>query len=301
MPGQHQESLSIKSNSLPTHVRLSLEVWVELICSCVILVQIVALCGSFLMRPGGRPGVTCTRCRQVQASEGDTWCSSCTSWEALGRELAGHWDSEGCRRIATDIILNSVRQVKALRALGAGFHRGQPAALVVGDSRAGGSRAPDSRPEGDPRGSLPRKRPAPPPLKPKEESSEERGADSEELEEESEEEELPLDPGHKPIRSSGQDRPPEPQGPPPQHRHQQQKDGAGETRAQSSRGSRRHRDRRTEGGRRRVRKHRAGRKHQRLYRLLNDPFLPVHRKPSEAYWELSSLGQGVAALDRSIL
>ena len=253
------------------------------------------------MRPSGRPGVTCTRCRQVQAVEGDTWCSSCTSWEALGRELAGHWDSEGCRLVATDIILNCVRQVKALRALGAGLQRGQTAAPVVADSRAGGNRAQEPNSGGDPRGSLPRKRPAPPPPRPKEESSEDQVAGSEDLEEESEEEEDVPDPEHRPIRSSGQDRPPEPPGPPPQPRHQSRKDGAGGTRAHPERRSHRHHEQREGGGRRWVRKHRAGRKHQRLYRLLQDPYLPVHRKPSEAYWELNSLSQGAAALERSIL
>ena len=253
-----------------------------------------------VMRPSGRPGVTCARCRQVQSAEGDTWCSSCSSWEALGRELAGHWDSEGCRIVANDIIVNCVRQIKALRALGAGIHRGQLAA-PPGDSRAGENRAQEQHPIVDPRGSLARKRSAPPPPKPKEETSEDQAGESENLDEESEEEEVAPDPGHRPIRSSGQDRPPEPEGPPSHQRYQQRKDGAGGTRAQSDRYSHRHHDDRDGGSRRRVRKHRAGRKHQRLHRLLKDPFLRVHRKPSEAFWELSSLGEGAAALQRAIL
>ena len=65
----------------------------------------------------------CSRCKQVAAVEGDLWCSGCSAWESIGRELAASWDQSGCRVVATDLALNCARQIRALRSLGAGLSR----------------------------------------------------------------------------------------------------------------------------------------------------------------------------------
>lgn len=254
-----------------------------------------------------RPGPVCNRCRQVRASEGDSWCSGCTSWEALGRELAGHWDLGGCRVIATDLVLNCVRQVRALRSLGAGVSRVEAAPTIHSSPGAGSSRArqenreKDLRREGH-REPLPRSRgqtPPPPVAKAEYSDPEEEDVDVGESEEEEEDDRSPT-PVHRPIRS-GNPRPPEPEGPPPKHsggreRHHSE---AGHSRAPEGRDGR---ERSNRGDRRKRRSNRrGGRKHQRLYRLATNPHINIHRKPPANFWELSSLDPGVNHLDRSIL
>ena len=252
-----------------------------------------------------RPGPVCNRCRQVPASEGDSWCSGCTSWEALGRELAGHWDVVGCRVIATDIVLNCVRQVRALRSLGAGVSRVEAAATVHSSPGAGTRRAQeDSRGKGDRRDHhrepLPRSRgTTPPPPVAKAEVTDHEDEDDD-LGESEEEEPRSPSPNHRPIRSGNQ-RPPEPDGPPP--KTTRGRDGyhpeAGGSRAPEKREGR-ERSRRGDHRRRRSNR-RGGRKHQRLHRLAVNPHTRVHRKPPTNYWELSCLDSGAGHLDRAIL
>ena len=135
--------------------------------------------------PGGH---TCTRCKQVLAIEGDLWCGACSAWESIGRELSVSWDQPGCRVIASDLILNCARQIRALRSLGAGIAR---ASSDVASAGTGGKsrRGEEGRhQEVEVREPLERKRKAPPPPI-KREASED---DQDDLleEEESEEEEL---------------------------------------------------------------------------------------------------------------
>lgn len=254
-----------------------------------------------------RPGPVCNRCRQVPASEGDSWCSGCTSWEALGRELAGHWDVEGCRVIATDIVLNCVRQVRALRSLGAGVSRLGSAPTVHSSSGAGSHRAQQGEVDRDkrrepPREPLPRSRgvtPPPPVAKAEYSDNPEEEEDVEESEEEEEDERTPS-PNHRPIKT-GHPRPPEPDSPPTKYpkgrdRHHST---AGQSRAVEDH-SGRERSRRGDHRRRRSNR-RGGRKHQRLYRLATNPHAVVHRKPPANYWDLSCLDSGVSHLDRAIL
>ena len=168
-------------------------------------------------------GVTCNRCKQTQPLEGEAWCGACSAWESLGRELTVPWDQAGCRAVAADLIINTSRQVRALRSLGAGISRstqsaGASRADSAGNRRAEGDSLRLSEKEG-PRASLPRKKAPPPPPPcpvPKEEVREPEGeAEDEESEEE---EERSLDPL---VRSRGPDRgqpPPEPENNPPRKR-----------------------------------------------------------------------------------
>ena len=54
------------------------------------------------------PPPLCAKCRETPAAEGYSWCLACTGWEALGRELAGHWDSQGARVLAGDLVISCV-------------------------------------------------------------------------------------------------------------------------------------------------------------------------------------------------
>ena len=116
----------------------------------------------------------CAKCRQIGASEGDSWCTGCTAWDFVGRELTASWDSTGARALASDIILGAGRQIRALRSLSAGLARQAPVSGTVPE--------PSEPPKG--RSELPRRRSlAPPPPAPKEEDI---SIEEEETEEESE-------------------------------------------------------------------------------------------------------------------
>ncbi len=229
------------------------------------------------------PARACTKCKSATAAEGDSWCTGCTSWEFIGRELCGSWDCSGSRVIANDLVVNTARQVRALRSLGAGLARVGTEAAPAGSRRAREEAAVE--PKRDHRESLPRRRsevPPPPAAAPKEEDL------SEDLEgeEESEEEEVSRD--HSAL-GGGHRRPPEPDGPPPGASKERRKEDTRERAREDSRGYHRGRDRdhgykrrKTSGGRR------GGRKHQRLHRLAQNPNLLVHRKPSSDFWELQT-------------
>lgn len=252
---------------------------------------------------GPRPAPVCNRCRQGFAAEGDSWCTACTSWEALGRELSGHWDQSGCRIIATDLVLNCVRQVRALRSLGAGLSRIDTATTVTSSPGAGSPRAPRDIAREKAREPLPRARSAapPPPLALAKSEVSDAGEAEDNLDGESEEEEedeRSPTPVHRPIHS-GSRRPPEPDRPPAGHQGYHKKSEAGSSRAS---GHRAERERSRHGGHKRRRSNRrGGRKHQRLHRLAEDPTIRVHRKPPAGYWDLSCFGSGASHLDRSIL
>ena len=240
----------------------------------------------------GMPPPTCAKCRQAEALEGDTWCLGCSSWDALGRELSGHWDAPGARILAADLVVSCVRQVRGLRGFAAGLVRQAAAAPVSGIPRETRSRSPAATTA---KSGPPAKRPlpAPPPLPPPKAES---GSEDEEDCEEEPEEESPS-PEHRPLGGRGDRRPPEPDHPPRGVRSHSSRHGAGEDQAPVEK--RRHRG---EGGdsRRKKRKgsHRGGRKHQRLHRLYSNPLLRVHRQLPGSYLELGSLARGRDALDR---
>ena len=89
------------------------------------------------------PPITCAKCRGFPASEGDSWCVGCTAWEALGRELTGHWDNVGARRLGNDVVVSATRQLRALRSLSAGLAREGTGSGGAGSTRA---RSPDHPP-----------------------------------------------------------------------------------------------------------------------------------------------------------
>ena len=240
------------------------------------------------------PPPTCAKCRQAEALEGDTWCLGCSSWDALGRELSGHWDVPGARVLAADLVVSCVRQVRGLRGFAAGLVR-QAAPPVVSGS---GRETPPTQPPATTAKAQPHsgKRPLPVPPPPPRSVKGETYSEEEEEDEEEEDEEPPT-PCHRPLGGSGGKRPPEPDRPPAAHRERRNSTGAGESRA-STRGERSHRE---EGGsdrRKRRRGHRGGRKHQRLHRLGSNPLLPVHRQLPSGFWELGSIARGRDALDR---
>ena len=216
----------------------------------------------------------CNRCRQVTAATGDSWCLTCSAWEALGRELSGHWDHQGCRSVAADLITNCVRQVRALRSLGAGISRAPGGPAPDPPSSAGGHRAESPRRAKrereepvDRRATLPRRRSGHRSTK-----AEPSDADLDEEEESEEEDEEGPVSEVKPLYSGRGGRPPEPEGPPPSHREHRETRDAGHGRSgQSKRSDRKHRSegdrgrsRRRDRGRTRKNKRCGGRKHQRL-------------------------------------
>lgn len=250
------------------------------------------------------PGDTCNRCRQGKPPAGESWCIECSAWEGLGRELAGHWDSAGTRVIASDLVVNCARQVRALRSFGAGVSR---ASSGAGDHRAPEPRASDrhlgavaKRKAADTRPSLPRRGSAAH-VSPKTEAHHEEEED-EDFEEEGEEEEESAEPVHRPL-PGGHKRPPEPPHPPPGKRAHHSRDHR-EVGHSDRRGNHRDRDRRTHHSSQKEKKRahkRAGRKHQRLHRLVNNPLLRIHRKPDTTFWKLSSQEAGRQHLEREIL
>ena len=234
------------------------------------------------------PGSICAKCRQLAASPGDTWCSGCSGWEYLGRELSGSWDSSGARLLAGDLVVNTARQVRALRSLCSGLVRREQG--VAGESRASPRRRTERSPEPrDTRESLPRRRSEKSARQtPKKEDTEEEEA--QESEEEEEERRRPAkSPEHRPVKDPHH-RPPEPEGPPPSPRtsgtHREEKRSSGRTRESKPHHHSGHRT--SDRKRRRPASQRGGRKHQRLQRLASNPLLEVHRKPPPEFWELSS-------------
>ncbi|CAL1160405.1 unnamed protein product, partial [Cladocopium goreaui] len=132
---------------------------------------------------------------------GDLWCLGCAGWEAIGRELGGHWDIGGAKVLANDLVLNCSRQVRALRSLGAGISTGGGRSVEAGQSRASVAPPPPApgRDQGDrdtrTRSELPRQRatfnlprPPSPPRRAKEEQVTEPLSEEEEEEEEEDEE-----------------------------------------------------------------------------------------------------------------
>ena len=245
----------------------------------------------------------CAKCKQSAPLEGDSWCAACSSWEALGRDLCAHWEQQGCRTLAADLVVNCVRQVRALRNLGAGLSRsvgsgsGIPP-VTLAEAGPGRARAeipglsPKAASKGVPsREELPRRRSSE--ARPVKEEPSDLGEDEEG--EESEEE--AVSPYHQPVVDRSR-RPPEPDHSPPKDRKRESGGPPGDhktTRGEARRGERRERG--SKGKHRRT-SHRGGRKHQRLHRLATDPTLVVHRKPSDSFWTLTSIAQGDQALHR---
>ncbi len=243
-----------------------------------------------------------SKCRQVDALEGDTWCLGCSAWEALGRELTGHWSVPGARLLASDLVVSCTRQVRAIRGFSAGLAQRSEASSGAGGDRAsaGLTTAAKSLPRA-PSGT--RKLPTPPPAPP---CKAEESYDEDEVEETEGSEEEAGAPGPvAPLGGSGDRRPPEPDHPPSgRHPHhprsttgaEKTRDSHRRHRAREGRGDHRSSDQKR---RKRPSTRRAGRKHKRLHRLVENPLLPVHRLQGDSLWELGSVQYGREALDRA--
>lgn len=253
----------------------------------------------------------CNKCRVSRRSEGNAWCLGCLSWEALERELTGSWAGPaGLRVIADNLVLGAAREVRALRALGAGL------------GQAPGSGA----------GSLPSGHRAPGPVK--EETTEPlvgatakkkpdgEAEDSEEYETEESEEEEPEEKDQlaQPVVAPETDRRPElprrSRAPdqaggrkeriePPRSSHVERARSRSRRRREDTKDKRRERDsdkrrdRRDPGevdpkrsersahrtGGKKKKKKRGGRKHKRLGRLEADPYRAIHRSLDKSFLE----------------
>ena len=205
----------------------------------------------------------CAKCRQATPRSDDTWCLGCSATESLNSELSAHWHCEGLRALSHEVVVGAVRTVRSLRLISSGLKSAE-------DSRAALERR-TPRPLPAPRGhSVPPPPPAPPrvPREPKREEESEEGEESE-----SEEEEAAVGASAKCDPSKA---PPEPELPP---RHQQserapQEGGRGEFHSEHHRDKKKSKKRKD---RDRTRT-RGGSKHPRLYRVLENPDVQVHRR-----------------------
>ena len=245
----------------------------------------------------------CNKCRVSRRSEGNAWCLGCLSWETLEQELTGSWVGPGgLRVIADNLVLGAAREVRALRALGAGL--GQAPSSGAG-SLPSGHRAPRPVKEETPEpleGATAKKKPDGDP------------GDSEEYETEESEEEEPIEKDQlaQPVVAPEVDRRPElPRrsrvpdqaggrkdrtDPPsrsypekPRSRSRRRREDAKDKRKERDPDKRR--DRRDPGevdpkrsdrsahrsGGKKKKKKRGGRKHKRLGRLEADPYRAIHR------------------------
>lgn len=63
----------------------------------------------------------CSKCKCAGAAAGDSWCQGCLALEAAQGALRTKWFSAGHRRLAEELLLQSSRQVRALRDLDIGL------------------------------------------------------------------------------------------------------------------------------------------------------------------------------------
>ena len=128
----------------------------------------------------------CQKCGQAPPHLGDSWCISCTSTEALAAELRAGWGQQGgFRAVVGDLLISTVRQVRALRRLSVGAGN-SPAPL----ERAGTDRALPGAAERDQSAAPSHRAPAPPkpPSPPRTSVKEEEGPSEESGEDDSDSE-----------------------------------------------------------------------------------------------------------------
>ena len=248
----------------------------------------------------------CVKCRGSPRLADDTWCAGCSAWEVIERELCNRWPGPaGLRAIGNNLVLNAAREVRALRAFGAGL------AAAPSGSSAGAPAAVKDQPAVKSE-ELPL-----PGLGAKARPDRDGGADSdytytEEYETEEEEAEAKESEGPAGHTAPCREAPEVPRAertesgrrteeikredaPEPRGRPEERRD-----RSRSRRRSSGDRERRverapvegetalpnTEGPkkkRKRKNRNRGGRKHKRHHRLAADPYLPVHRKLPNSY------------------
>eukprot|EP00438_Fugacium_kawagutii_P027134 Skav225197 [mRNA] locus=scaffold3065:266037:266804:+ [translate_table: standard] len=245
----------------------------------------------------------CNKCKRGEAYQSDSWCLGCSAHEQLLAELRDQWGAGGTRAIATDLLVSTLRQVRALRRLGLAVRAGEsrastPAAPPADSAPCGSGRAPSG---------AEKKSPAPSPKPEVKKEAAEQSSEEESYEEEDEEEEVDTHPttapkakatpgkegstGEHPHRDHGRDR-------------SERDEGAARRRSRSVRPYRREelprlrsRDRRDHHGHRhshredrpkkkRVRVgHRGGSKHQRTRRAEEDPYRRFHSRRPGSFWD----------------
>ena len=229
-------------------------------------------------------GEPCRKCKSWRPLAGDTWCVGCSAWETIGLELAGHWNGpSGLRSIGNDLVLGCAREVRALRALGAGLGRA-PSAPSSLPSAPGRERSPTPAAPS----TAAKVKPAQPPSEYTycEESEEERkvidkrpalvrktpppgsGGDTSErgLPSSGVKEEAPSE------DRRGQD------GSRTRRRRSEERDERSE-----KKGSNKEKKDKKKDKDKKKRKRKRGRKHQRLHKLAEDPYRPHHRKLSAGF------------------
>lgn len=217
----------------------------------------------------------CNKCRQAPSLGTDSWCLGCSAQEHVLEELRSRWGSSDLRRAANDLLVDSARQVKVLRALSL---RLQP---IVPPGLEG------SRKEGAAARGATAKALAIPAKQPEEEEKvvepEPEGSYSytyTEAEEEDEVEEERATTSKPPPRVP----PVPPPAPPPVVKKEEgvesperKRKERGERKAKGSSSHKKKRDR-PRGERDRTRGRRGGRKHQQVHRRKSEPGVRFHKK-----------------------
>ena len=278
-------------------------------CRLDFLVEAVSPAVAVVVQRTQRMSDRCVKCHCSPRLSGDTWCSGCSAWEALGKELSSRWGGPaGLRVIADNLVLGAAREVRALRGIGAGLARApasQGADSAAAPAGSGGAGSAAAAPKG-----LSAKSAA----KPKEHSEESASYTYEyETEEETSpgQEETkgkeegrrvdkrPASPerkrGNTPKRSvkeeeKGEDR-----------RREERKESEADKKREKHREEKgkskdKKRDKKREekaegraeeepksGKKKKKKTKRGGRKHKRLHRLAEDPYTPLHRGLPERY------------------
>eukprot|EP00438_Fugacium_kawagutii_P035668 Skav205025 [mRNA] locus=scaffold1026:370533:376645:- [translate_table: standard] len=215
--------------------------------------------------------MTCNKCKQSPRFHGDTWCLPCSAWQQLGCELAETWATPGSRLLCGDLIISTLRQVRALRRLagaGAGSSPAPPAG-EVSSAAASGSQRP-AEPAGPPPGLKAAAKAGAASSRPEERKEKEDG-DSYSGSEEATSPQVRG--GREPLARARRSR-----------AKSEEARRSPERRERSRRREKRKSDREGDrhGKRRRREGHRGGRNHPRLYRAEQDPFKPLHqRRPGQ--------------------
>ena len=253
----------------------------------------------------------CQKCGQSAPHLGDSWCLACTATEALSGELRAGWGPSGYRAVVNDLLVSSVRQVRALRRLSLCAGAGP----APGD-RAGSTRAHPDIKERESSAAPSHRAPAPPtpPSPPRAVVKEE-----DEATEESESEDSSEEPEEKPKESDEKAKEPSTTGLPgafakskahkersaslPRRRRESPERGGKKEREhkekkrerdqeRSPRKERKHRPREDHEDRSKKEKkdkhkktRRAGSKHQRLWRASTVPFKRFHHRQPESFWD----------------
>ena len=251
------------------------------------------------------PPPICNKCKSGECSEGDSWCTGCSSLELSLSLLKQPWVNKGVRKIAEEACLSAARLVRAFKNLDRGLSEA-PQGSSGATSKARAAPARSRSPRRDTRPPLTRAPTPPAPPSPPREAARERRAEprrdvsiDDEEEEESEEEHSEGRGGFSgeeedkgPVkredtagdRSPDLRRPAVPRGPPPprerreQHHREDRRDHRDHRRSHHHEGESEYRQK--DKKKKKKKKRRGGARHQRHYREVEDPLRRSHRKLS---------------------